>query len=127
MPARAGSPRLEAAGGCHRRWLGAVGKIPLPRRGGGVVDQGGLRKEEVSKVFRDYIKSGSVGYDQLGLEGFHALRNVAKGVKLIDVGEEIADERAVKLDEEVAIMREASKVTEASIRAALKIARPGLR
>ena len=85
------------------------------------------RAEEVSKVFRDYIKSGKVGYDQLGLEGFHALRRVAKGVKLVDVGGEVAEERAVKLDEEVVVMRQASKVTEASIRAALKFARPGLR
>jgi len=85
------------------------------------------RAEEISKVFRDYVKSGKVGYDQLGLEGFHALRKAAKGVQLVDVGEEIAEERAVKLDGEIEIMREASKVTEASIRAALKSARPGMR
>ena len=85
------------------------------------------RAEEISKVFRDYIKSGKVGYDQLGLEGFHALRKAAKGVKLVDVGEEIAEERAVKLEGEIEIMREASKVTEASVRAALKSARPGMR
>jgi len=85
------------------------------------------RAEEVSKVFRDYIKSGKVGYDQLGLEGFHALRKAAKGVQLVDAGEEIAEERAVKLDGEVAIMREAAKATEASILAALTCARPGLR
>jgi Xaa-Pro aminopeptidase len=84
------------------------------------------RAEEVSKVFRDYVKSGKVGYDQLGLEGFHALRKAAKGVHLVDVGGEVAEERAVKLEGEVAIMREAAKVTEASIRAALKFARPGM-
>ena len=85
------------------------------------------RAEEISKVFRDYIKKGNVGYDQLGLEGFHALRKVAKGVKLVDVGGEVAEERAVKLDGEIAIMREAAKATEASIQAALECARPGMR
>jgi Xaa-Pro aminopeptidase len=85
------------------------------------------RAEEISKVFRDYVKSGKVGYDQLGLEGFHALRKAAKGVHLVDVGEEVAEERAVKLEGEVAIMREAAKVTEASVRAALRSARPGMR
>ena len=85
------------------------------------------RAEEISKVFRDYIKSGRVGYDQLGLEGFHALRKTAKGVRLVDAGSEIAEERAVKLDGEIAIMREAAKATEASIRAALRSARPGMR
>jgi len=84
------------------------------------------RSEEVAKVFRDY-KSRKVGYDQLGLEGFHSLRKEAKGVKLVDVGAEIAEERAVKLEGEIEIMREASRVTEASIRAALKFARPGVR
>jgi len=84
------------------------------------------RAEEVAKVFRDY-KSRRVGYDQLGLEGFHSLRKSAKGVNLVDVGGEIAEERAVKLDGEIEIMREASRVTEASIRAALKFARPGRR
>ena len=85
------------------------------------------RADEVAKVFRDYTKSGKVGYDQLGLEGFHALRSAAKGVKLVDVGEEVAEERAVKLDGEIEIMREAAKATEASIGAALKCARPGMR
>lgn len=84
------------------------------------------RAEEVAKVFRDY-KSRKVGYDQLGLEGFHALRKSAKGVKLVDAGSGIAEERAVKLDGEIEIMREASKVTQASVRAALKFARPGKR
>lgn len=85
------------------------------------------RAEEISKVFRDYVKGGKVGYDQLGLEGFHALRKAAKGVQLVDVGAEVAEERAVKLEGEVAIIREGAKVTEASIRAALKHARAGLR
>ncbi len=85
------------------------------------------RAEEVAKVFRDYVKKGRVGYDQLGLEGFHALRKVAKGVQLVEAGGEIAEERAVKLDGEIEIMREAAKATEASVRAALKSARPGMR
>lgn len=84
------------------------------------------RAEEVAKVFRDY-ESSRVGYDRLGMEGFHALKRVAKGVELINAGEGIAEERSVKLDEEITIMREASKATEASIRAALKSARPGMR
>jgi Xaa-Pro aminopeptidase len=85
------------------------------------------RAEEVAKVFRDYLRGGKVGYDQLGLEGFHALRKAAKGVQLVEVGGELAEERAVKLEGEISIMREASRVTEASIRAALKAARPGMR
>jgi Xaa-Pro aminopeptidase len=84
------------------------------------------RADEVAKVFRDY-KSKRVGYDQLGLEGFHALRRAAKGVELVDAGGRVAEERAVKLDGEIAIMREASRVTEASVEAALKFARAGLR
>ncbi|MDG6915051.1 MAG: aminopeptidase P family protein [Nitrososphaerota archaeon] len=84
------------------------------------------RAEEIAKVLRDY-SAKKVGYDQLGLEGFHALRKAAKGVQLVDAGEEVAQERAVKLDGEVAIMREASKVTEAAVRAALRSARPGMR
>lgn len=85
------------------------------------------RAEEVAEVFRDYVRKGTVGYDQLGLEGFHALRRAAKGVRLVDVGAALADERAVKLGEEVEIMREAAKATEASVRAALGFARPGMR
>ena len=84
------------------------------------------RAEEVAEVFRDY-KARRVGYDQLGLEGFHSLRKEAKGVRLVDVGGKVAEERAVKLEGEVDIMREASRVTEASIRAALGSARPGVR
>ncbi len=45
----------------------------------------------------------------------------------MNVGAKVADERAVKLDEEVGLMREASKATEASIRAALAAAKPGMR
>ncbi|HUI00484.1 MAG TPA: Xaa-Pro peptidase family protein [Nitrososphaerales archaeon] len=84
------------------------------------------RAEEVAEVFRDY-NSAKVGYDQLGLEGFHGLRKAAKGVDLVDAGGAVAEERAVKLEGEVELMREASKVTEASIRAALGSARAGLR
>ncbi len=84
------------------------------------------RAEEVSKVFRDY-RVKRVGYDQLGLEGFHALREAAKGVKLVEAGGEVAEERAVKLEGEIEIMREAAKATEASIAAALECARPGMR
>jgi Xaa-Pro aminopeptidase len=84
------------------------------------------RADEIAKVFRDY-RSRKVGYDQLGLEGFHTLRKAAKGVQLVDAGAEVAEERAVKLDGEIEIMREASRVTEASIRAALKFARAGKR
>jgi Xaa-Pro aminopeptidase len=85
------------------------------------------RAEEISAVFRDHIGGGRVGYDQLGVEDYKALAGVAKGVDLVGAGEAIAQERAVKLEEEVTIMREAAKVTEASIRAALRCARPGLR
>jgi Xaa-Pro aminopeptidase len=85
------------------------------------------RAEEVSAVFRDYISGGKVGYDHLGVDEYRDLANLAKGVELVSAGEVIAQERAVKLPEEVAIMREAAKLTEASIRAALKCARPGMR
>ncbi len=84
------------------------------------------RAEEVSKVFRDY-RSRRVGYDQLGLEGFHGLRKAAKGVELVEAGGVVAEERAVKLDGEIAIMREAAKATEASVSAALEFARPGVK
>jgi Xaa-Pro aminopeptidase len=84
------------------------------------------RPEEVSAVFRDY-KSWRVGYDQLGYEERQSLEVASKGVELVNVGGKVADERAVKLDEEVRLMRDASKVTEASIRAALACARPGMR
>ncbi len=84
------------------------------------------RAKEVSAVFRDY-KCWRVGYDQLGFEDYRALEDASKGVELVSVGGKVADERAVKLDEEVWLMRDASKVTEASIKAALASARPGLR
>ena len=84
------------------------------------------RADEIAKVFRDY-KSRKVGYDNLGLEGFHTLRKAAKGVALVDVGGEVAEERAVKLPGEVEVMREGARVTEASIRGALAFARPGKR
>lgn len=85
------------------------------------------RAEEVARVFRDYVRSGTVGYDQLGMEGFHALRKAAKGVRLVEAGGAVGEERAVKLDGELAIMREGAKATEASVRAALECARPGMR
>jgi Xaa-Pro aminopeptidase len=84
------------------------------------------RAEEVSSVFRDY-KSVRVGYDQLGFEDRQSLEAASKGVELVNVGGKVADERAVKLEEEVRLMREASKATEASIRAALRSAKPGMR
>lgn len=84
------------------------------------------RAEEVAAVFRDH-KVWRVGYDQLSFEDHQALEKAAKGVELVSVGAKVAEERSVKLDEEVALMREASKVTEASIRAALRKAKPGLR
>jgi Xaa-Pro aminopeptidase len=84
------------------------------------------RAEEVGKVFRDY-KVKRVGYDQLGFDEHQALTRAAKGVELVSVGGKVAEERAVKLDEEIAIMQEASRVTEASIRGALKSARAGMR
>jgi Xaa-Pro aminopeptidase len=84
------------------------------------------RADEVAKVFRDY-RSRRVGYDSLGLEGFHSLRKSAKGVALVDAGEEVAEERAVKLPGEVELMKEGARVTEASIREALAFARPGKR
>lgn len=84
------------------------------------------RAEEVSSVFRDY-RTWRVGYDRLGYEDRRALEDAAKGVELVNVGDAIAQERAVKLEEEVELMREASKVTEASVRAALAFARPGVR
>ncbi|MDA4116946.1 MAG: Xaa-Pro peptidase family protein [Thaumarchaeota archaeon] len=87
----------------------------------------GGRAEEVSAVFRDHISGGRVGYDELGVADYNALAGVAKGVELVDAGEAIAQERAVKLKEEITIMREAAKATEASIRAALRCARPGMK
>jgi Xaa-Pro aminopeptidase len=84
------------------------------------------RAEEVSAVFRDY-KCRRVGYDQLGFEDHRALEAASSGIELVNVGGKVADERAVKLDEEVLLMRDASKVTEASVRAALASARPGMR
>ena len=84
------------------------------------------RAEEVSAALRDY-RSWRVGYDFLGFEDRQSLEAASKGVELVNVGAKVANERAVKLDEELVILREASRVTEASIRAALAVARPGLR
>jgi Xaa-Pro aminopeptidase len=84
------------------------------------------RAEEVSAVFSDH-KCRRVGYDQLGFEDHRALEAASSGIELVNVGGKVADERAVKLDEEVLLMGDASKVTEASVRAALASARPGMR
>jgi Xaa-Pro aminopeptidase len=85
------------------------------------------RADEVSAVLRQYVRAGRVGYDQLGYEERTSLGNACAGLELTNVGGEIAEERAVKLDEEITIMKEASRATEAAIRAALKCARPGMR
>lgn len=84
------------------------------------------RASEIAAVFRDY-KIQRVGYDQLGFDEHQALQKEADGVELVSVGGKVAEERAVKFDEELVIMREASKVTEASIRGALKSAKAGMR
>ncbi len=85
------------------------------------------RAQELADLFRDYMKDGRVGFDQLGVDEFRSLKEEIGGTELVNLGERIAEERAVKLEDEVVIMEEASKVTEASIRAALKHAREGMR
>jgi Xaa-Pro aminopeptidase len=84
------------------------------------------RAEEVATVFRDY-RCKRVGYDQLGFEDYQALQREAKSVELVSLGGKIAETRAVKFEEEISIMDEASRVTEASIRGALESVRPGKR
>lgn len=84
------------------------------------------RAGEVAKVFRDY-QLKKVGFDQLGFDDHQALHSAAKGVELVSVGGKIAEERAVKFDEELAIMKESASITEASIRGALKSAKAGMR
>ncbi|MDG6924978.1 MAG: aminopeptidase P family protein [Nitrososphaerota archaeon] len=84
------------------------------------------RAGEVSAVFREHNLK-RVGFDQLGFEDHRALQTAAKGVDLVPVGAKVAEARAVKFDEEVSVMDEASRVTEASIRGALKSVRPGKR
>lgn len=84
------------------------------------------RAEEIASIFREH-RLTKVGYDQLNLDDHAALRAAARGVELVNVNAEIADERAVKLDDEVKLMLVASKVTEAAIRAALASAKPGRR
>ena len=84
------------------------------------------RAEEVAGVLKDH-RCWRVGYDQLGYEDREALEEAAPGVELAGLGGKIAEERAVKLDEEIDLMKEASKPTEAAIRAALNCARPGMR
>src|SRR5437773_1179098 len=85
------------------------------------------RAGEVAALFRDYLKDGRVGYDSLSFEDHEALQSEARGTELVGLGARVAEERAVKLPDEVTIMKEASKVTEASVRAALAAARPGMR
>lgn len=84
------------------------------------------RAEEIGDVFREHELT-RVGYDQLSWDDYIALRTAAKGIEFVNVNAQVADERAVKLDEEVKLMVRASKVTEASIRAALASAKPGKR
>src|SRR2546422_8043273 len=85
------------------------------------------RAGELAELFRDYLKGGRIGYDALSFEDHQALQREAGNTELVGLGAGIAEERAVKLEEEIQIMKEASKVTEASIRAALRSARPGIR
>ncbi len=84
------------------------------------------RADEVAAVLKDHA-CWRVGYDQLSYEDREELAGAAPGVELAGVGGEVAEERAVKLDEEIDLMKEASKTTEAAIRAALKCARPGMK
>lgn len=84
------------------------------------------RAEEISDLLRDY-KISRLGYDQLGFEDHRSLEAAANGVELLGVGAKIAEERAVKFEEEISIMRQAAKVTQAAIRAALRSAKPGIR
>lgn len=84
------------------------------------------RGEEIAKVFRDYHLK-RVGFDQLGFDDHQGLQRAAPGVELVSVGTKVAEERAVKFDEELLIMQESAKVTEASIKGALKSARAGMR
>ena len=84
------------------------------------------RAADIAAVLKDR-KSWRVGYDQLGYEERAALEKAAPGVELVSAGGRVAEVRAVKLDDEIKLMAEASKVTEAAIRAALKSARPGKR
>jgi Xaa-Pro aminopeptidase len=85
------------------------------------------KTEEIARLFRDYLKDGKVGYDRLSSDEYNALKNEIGNRELINLGSKIAEERAVKFEEELRIMKEASKVTEASIRAALKHAKAGMR
>ncbi len=84
------------------------------------------RANEVAAVFKD-CKCWRVGYDNLGFEDREALEKAAPGVELSGLGGKIAEERAVKLEEEIDLMKEACRPTEAAIRAALKSAKPGMR
>src|SRR5262249_13413761 len=81
------------------------------------------RADEVKKIFMDHgLKK--IGYDSLSLEEYRALGSASPGLELVGIGARIAEERAVKFEEEIALMRQASKVTEASVRSALKSVKP---
>jgi len=84
------------------------------------------RAEEVASVFREH-RLARIGYDLLSSEDYSALRAAAKGVELVNANAQIAEERAVKLDDEVRLMLLASKVTEAAIKAALASVKSGRR
>jgi Xaa-Pro aminopeptidase len=84
------------------------------------------RADELAALLKEY-KCWRVGYDQLGYEDREALEKAAPGVELTSVGGRVAEERAVKLEEEIELMEEASKPTEAAIRAALSCAKPGMK
>ena len=85
------------------------------------------RANELARLFSDYVRDGRIGYDTLSFEEHQALEKECGHTELVSVGGRVAEERAVKLPEELVIMREASKVTEEAIRAALRFAKPGLR
>jgi Xaa-Pro aminopeptidase len=85
------------------------------------------REKELGKLFDDYVRGGKIGYDSLSFEERSGLESEIGSAELAGVGSKIAEERAVKLDDELVIMREASKATQASIRAALGCAAPGMR
>ena len=84
------------------------------------------RADEVAAVLRER-KCWRVGYDELGFEERESLEECTPGVEWVGMGVKVAEARAVKLNEEISLMKEASKVTEAAIRAALKSAKPGIR
>ena len=84
------------------------------------------RAQEVASVFRDY-RLKKVGFDQLSFDDHQALREASRGTDLVSVGGKVAEARAVKFEEEIQVMDESSRVTEASIRGALKSVKAGRR